>query len=83
MLTMTCNACGEPIAKGCEHYGVDHVKPPVMHVWDPDDEATHELPEIQLETVLELGNAHEFHFCSTSCLTSWAMGQALDGGGET
>lgn len=75
MLTMTCDSCGNPIAKGTEHYGVDHVVPPKMLEWDSDDE----LPEIELETVLEIGSAHEFHFCSTSCLTSWAMGQALDG----
>lgn len=80
MLTMTCDGCGEVVLKEQDHYGVDFVKNafPELPAIDDDEEA-----ELQYAQLIELGSAHEFHFCSTTCLTSWAMAHALDGTGET
>lgn len=54
---------------------VEEGEKPLMRTWDPDDDD--ELPEVSIET-LDFYNDGDFHFCSDSCLTSWAMARALD-----
>lgn len=47
-----------------------------VQVWDPADDGP--LPEIEIETNFAFYSDGDFHFCSDSCLTSWAMARALD-----
>lgn len=71
MLRVTCDTCHEPIDRDDGGwFGVDFTPPP--EPVEPDDEGRMIFAELQL-----LGQDHEFHFCSTDHLVSWAMERAF------
>jgi len=81
-ITMLCDSCHDVIDDDAEYFGVDHTRAiPGDGGFGDHDEFGHEdegLVPIMLRSVVQ---GHEFHFCSVTCMTTWAMSRTLDEGG--
>lgn len=73
MIHTTCDNCHKPIDRDQPGwYGVDWDAP-----FTPHPDPVQALNEAEAEMVATLkvgfGSDHQFHFCSTECLTTWSV----------